>query len=118
MRQIADRLDETLERRPGNFIDQERQQNRGREAADELQHRNVQRILDHGQELRVFQECEVIQACPCAVPDRGANLKILEGHLNAGHGDIAEQKQQDYPGQDHQILPPVFVEFVVQSSPP
>lgn len=98
MRQIADGLDEALERRPGHFIDQERQQNRGREAADELQHRNVQRILDHGQELRVFQEREVIQACPCAVPDRGPNLKILEGDLNPGHWNIAEQKQQDYSG--------------------
>ena len=91
-----------------DFIDGDGKNDGEGEAEEDAVRGDDQRIAQSRQELRLtHHELEVLEVIPGRCSDTG-QLILLEGQLNAVHGDILKDDEVGQNGNQHQIDPAVI----------
>ncbi|MNS62476.1 hypothetical protein D3C72_955380 [compost metagenome] len=104
MRQVRDRLNDSLEPYGPDLIQEQGEYNRQREADQELEEADSQRVLNHTPKTLVFQEFpKVVQTHPRRLQHALTNDVFLEGDHNPVHGNIIKYKHPGYPKQSHNL---------------
>ena len=116
MRQIKQRLGDALEPLDADFIEQQRQNNRHREAEQQIQHVEQQGVDNSLGEVAVLENLlEDFQPYKLAAGVALADFVIQKGNRQAGVGKILENDDKQH-GQQHQSVKlPVALEVVHQA---
>ena len=102
VRQVGDGLHHLLEAARAHLVEQQRQDDRGREPEDDLVERDQQRVAEHVQELRAAEQAlEVVQAHPRAAQDALQDAVLLEGDDHPVHGVVLEDQEPGDGRQQH-----------------
>ena len=117
MRHIADRLDRTLKRLAANFIERQCQQQRCREAKEDLVTAQQNRIGQHAFKLcAIKKRSKVPQSDPVAAPHAQTRRVILECNQRPVHRRIVEHKIVGKDWNQHPYQ--VFIAFVILLNAP
>ena len=109
VRQVGDRLNRTLERAVAYFVQQDRQQDRGYRAENQVDQAHGKGVADGKNEvLLAEEELKVLHPDPFAAQKTQLRLIFLKRDDPAPHRRVVEEKdvQQHRDGHDHQLILP------------
>ena len=117
VRRIGDHLDKLAESLSRQIVQQQRENNRDRNAYQKRVDAQRQRIFQECREFIAAEEAlEMGKMVPLATPYPKLSDVVLEGDLNAVHRNIMKNDIIYNDRQDHQIQNPVFADVLAQPS--
>ena len=112
VRHVEDQLNLLLGFFAENAVEQEREQDRDREAPEQAKDTELQGVHQVAHEVRRREEAlEVVKADPLAVEQTPDGVVLCERHGNSAHGDVAEDhRQQEGRRHKNDVQLPVLLQ--------
>ena len=104
VRQVGDRLGDLAKAAAGHGVHDQRQQNRHREAGQQVIEAQDQRVAhERGKVVAVEEVVEPLHAHPLAARDAVGKVEIAEGDLHAVHRPVMKDEDIQEGGENHQV---------------
>ena len=102
VRQVGDRLRDTLKLVISHFVHQQRENDRQREDEQKIQEAQAQRVLQHPVKRRVIEHLlEMLQAHPGAAHDAALHFEVFKGDLDTVNRQIVKYDHLNQRQNEH-----------------
>ena len=109
MRQVCHGLNEGSEAFEGRLIQGQRQDERHRDANEQLEQADDDRVTDQLVEVERFEKGdEVVETGKWTFPDPQQRFEILEGNLSIPEWKVLENDKVRHSRKHHEIQPAIF----------